>query len=231
MTNWGSYVRDFVWPGWGGAATDPVMLGAKMAAAGYRGARRYYKSRAKKTSRRLAFTGRRRVSRRFRRRRYRNRRKRKRRYPLYKKVARLTKMAYSDTGTHIHRRRNAFRVVCGVNATNYVAKAVNNKTIVADILGKLEYYNPSVPGTLTTADGTTGSFMKTFMFRRISCTAVIRNNYTVPVNVDVYFCRVKSDTSIEPDTAVQDGYNNVVGAAAGFTSYEKPALFYPSDSK
>ena len=69
----------------------------------------------------------------------------------------------------------------------------------------LQYYNPATPGTLTTADGKTGTFDRRFLFKSIYSAITLRNNYQTDVKVKVYLCYPKQSSSIAPLAAWQNG--------------------------
>lgn len=90
----------------------------------------------------------------------------------------------------------------------------------------LRYYNPAVPGTLTTADASTGTFSRQLTMTNVHCEFEFRNNYQVPVNMVIYECSVKEDTSIAPSTTMTNGLTDQYATYPGNTGL----YIYPTDS-
>lgn len=128
---------------------------------------------------------------------------------LKNQVKELKRLAEADTGELIYRDRATDAVLCSVNGTAHSDFVLNSTSHLEGVLAQLRYYNPSVPGTLTTADGATGSFEKEFYFTTCYGNLTCRNNYQVPVDVSIYLVKVKNDTSIIPTTAFTDGLADV----------------------
>lgn len=160
--------------------------------------------------------------------RYRRRRKRKvcvaKDYRVRKQVKELKRVVEGDQGTHIDRRISKIILSSAVNASNIQAMTLNDINIIEDVISNLKYYNPSIPGTLTTADGTSGTFQKEFYIKQVYGKCTLHNNYQVPVNATLYIIEPKEDTSIEGDTAFANGLTDMSNASA--TSM----LVYPTDS-
>lgn len=146
---------------------------------------------------------------------------------LKNQVKELSRLVKSEQAVHIHRKRACYNQGVAQNAIYFVsssAMAGNSVSNLEEAIANLKYYNPSVPGTLTTAAGATGTFSKEFYFKRSYHKMVVRNNYQVPVSVTLYSLRNKADTSIDPNTAYTNGLTDVGGISS--TSL----LAYPTDS-
>lgn len=144
---------------------------------------------------------------------------------LAKAVHKLKLVTESDQGELIYRSRQVDNLVSSVNSQNWLGTPVFNTTFLETVLAQLRYYNPSTPGTLTTADGTTGTFMKDFLFEKMYVSYMVRNNYQVPAKVKIHLCKAKVDTSIPPNTAYTQGLTDV-----GAPSSSSP-LVYLTDSQ
>lgn len=83
-----------------------------------------------------------------------------------------------------------------------------DKTLIELAVTNLQYYDINNAGTLVTADFNTGTFNRQVLLQP-SSTFTIRNNYRIPVMVEVYICRVKSDTSQTPFDAITEGFLDV----------------------
>lgn len=152
--------------------------------------------------------------------------KKKKTFPkkVRSQIKHLKKMVESDMGTHIQRFRDTDALLCSVNSSNFSSPFGVTTSNLEAVLANLKYYNPSVPGTLTTAAGATGTFQKEFMFDQLHSSVEITNNYQVPCKVTVYCMTPKDDTSISPATAFTSGLTDVGGVSS--TS----SLIYPTDS-
>lgn len=143
---------------------------------------------------------------------------------LAKAVHKLRIATESDQGVLTYRWRQTYRCLASVNSSSHTNVPVSLNGVLETILAQLRYYNPSVPGTLTQADGASGTFMKDFTFDKIYTSLICRNNYQVPAKVRVYLCKVKDDTSIEPTSAFSNGLADI-----GNPSSTSP-LVYLTDS-
>ena len=90
-------------------------------------------------------------------------------------------------------------------------------------LANLKYFDPANPGTLVTADFTTGTYQRQTHFKSMSTTLELRNNFISDCNIVVYLCKPKDDTDIQPHTAWSNGATD--GANVDTTS----VATYPSD--
>jgi len=143
---------------------------------------------------------------------------------LQSQVKTLARANKADMGLLTYRSRTSGRNLAAENVTSYVDIAIWSTTYIESVLGQLRYYDPSAPSTLVQADGTTGSFMKDFYFKRAFCKLTVRNNYQSPAVIAVYNCCVKDDTSVQPYTAMTQGLTDVGAPSATST------LVWPTDS-
>lgn len=124
---------------------------------------------------------------------------------LKKQVVSIQKQLKADQAYHTHKRRETNIVSVGVNQSTHTTLAVTRTTELEAAMATLRYYNPSSPGTLTTADASTGTYSRKVHFQGFHKKLTIRNNYQIPVKVRVYSCVPKNDTSILPTTFYSDG--------------------------
>lgn len=143
---------------------------------------------------------------------------------MKKQLSQLRKLAESDTGLHIQRKRATGAHSASVGQCSYISQEIFRITDMEAVIAQLRYYNPSAPSSLVTADGATGTYQKEFLFTKMYSMIRFMNNYQVPLRIVGYVCRVKSDTSITPATAFTNGLSDV-----GSPSATSP-LVYPSDS-
>lgn len=126
-----------------------------------------------------------------------------------KQIQRLKQMTDNDTGTHVFRIRYTGRLLAGVNESQHMQQFGCDALALENALTNLKYYNPSVPGTLTTASGASGTFSHKFLFQTIHTQFKIRNNYQSPCKVTVYIVTPKNDTSKAPLTTFTDGLADI----------------------
>lgn len=142
---------------------------------------------------------------------------------LTNRVNRLAKSLKSDQAIHTHRRRNVLAAGCNAGEVNNVGVQSLNTTTLEDAMAFLRYYNPAVPGTLTTADANTGTYNRQIHFASIATKFTVRNNYKVPCHISIYSCTPKHDTNIAPMSFYGSGATDQGGVAT-----TSPLLF-PSD--
>lgn len=143
---------------------------------------------------------------------------------LQKQVKELKRVAESDMGTHIHRRRDTGKIASAACAQVTTSLEMNNSTLIEEALAQLRYYNSSTPGTLVTADGTSGTYQKEFYFKRSYAKIRFRNNYQVPVRIKVMVMTPKGDTSFSPSSCYSNGLADVGNPT------NTSLLVYPTDS-
>lgn len=144
---------------------------------------------------------------------------------LAKQLKNLQIQSKSDQGELIARIRDNSRSLCGVNAQSAADILGYSTATLESILSQCKFFNPSVPGTLTTADISSGTFQRDIHFATAYTRLRVRNNYQVPARVSIYCCLVKDDTSISPRTAWANGLADI-----GSVTYTDPMTF-PSDSQ
>ncbi|WP_445720965.1 hypothetical protein [Flavobacterium sp.] len=124
-------------------------------------------------------------------------------------IRELRRLAESDMGTHIQRKRQTGVITSAVGSSSHNSLATSSITNLEEVIAQLRYYNPSAPSTLVTADGTTGTYQKEFFFNKVYGKLTVRNNYQVPAKVTVYSVSPKADTSIAPSTAFTQGLTDI----------------------
>lgn len=130
----------------------------------------------------------------------------------------------SRTAIHIRRQRRAGSLTCGVNAANYTdINTAGNKLSIEGAFQSLRYFNPAT-NSLETKDASVGTYSRDLCLS-IQRKLTVRNNYQVPVRVQVWTCRPKDATS---DTALSL-------LDTGLADQNNPAnrspLVYVTDSK
>ena len=141
------------------------------------------------------------------------------------RVSTLSKECKSNLSVLEYHHRNSGRILSGVNQSNFAGLESNSVVKFESVLGQLRFFNPATPGTLTTADGSTGTYAREYHFKSVYSSITCYNNYQVPVVLRLYCLTPKTDTSVEPATAFTNGLTD-----AGAPSSTSPAIF-PSDSE
>lgn len=128
---------------------------------------------------------------------------------VVKEIMSLKRIQEQNTATLVYRDRELNQLVCTTGVQNSITRGAVNLTVLEEALAQLRYYDPTAPTSLVTADGASGSYMKEFLFTRCSYTMSVRNNYQVPVEVRMYACRVRADTSQTPLSAWSAGMTDI----------------------
>lgn len=144
---------------------------------------------------------------------------------LSKRVSTISKELKGDQSILEYHYRSSGRQLVSVAQMAFNSLESVNVVKMESALGQLRFFNPAAPGTLTTADGSTGTYAREYMFKTIYSNIAIYNNYQVPVKVRLYCLSPKLSTSTAPETAFTNGLTD-----AGNPSSTSPAI-YPTDSQ
>jgi len=128
---------------------------------------------------------------------------------LKSQVKHLSKMIKSDQAYHLYKSYSASNVTATTGATHIWYPVVSATNLEAS-MANLRYYDPSVPGTLTTANASTGTYSRQVHFKNVYGSLEIANNYQIPCKVKVYLVKPKSDTNISPITYYTNGITDQV---------------------
>jgi hypothetical protein len=144
-----------------------------------------------------------------------------------KQINAIWKALKSDQALHTHRRRDFLQIGSSVNqVVNTGIESINTSNLEA-AMAFLRYYDPSVPGTLITADAATGTYTRQIHFKSVSQKLTCRNNYQVPCWVTVYGCTPKNDTNITAPSFYSSGVTDQTIGPLAVTS----PLLWPTDIK
>lgn len=144
---------------------------------------------------------------------------------LSKQVRNLQVRTKQTQGELIYRSRESGRVTVNVNAQGASDFTGHTITTLEGVLANCKFFNPSVPGTLTTADLSSGTYYQEINFARSTTKLIARNNYQVPCRVSIYCFVVKEDTSISPKTAWNNGLTDISSLT------NASPMVYPTDSQ
>lgn len=125
---------------------------------------------------------------------------------LKKEVKQIKRQLNADSARHVYKLLGAATLSCAVNQSNYTTVDVVTGSLIEQFCANLRYYDPSVPGTLVTAAGGTGTYQRELFFKNIHGGLEVRNNYQIPCKVKIYLVKPKGDTTITPTTY----YNNSI---------------------
>ncbi len=194
-------------------------------AAGYRARRnraRYGRMRARSSA-----TQSRRTGLRFKSSTYRSRRKVGGRGNIKRRVKRLEQNVSTVIANHQHRREDYTSVTTvAQNQTSYHFIEINTQARLESALGNLRFHNPSVPGTLITADLTDGTFNHEISVDSIHSRFECKNSYGSEIVFKVYACRYKKSSDLNVSQAIIDGLTDrVIGNGTN------DPLIYPTDSE
>lgn len=158
---------------------------------------------------------------------------------LEKRVQNLTFAENASLGTFTHRKIRPGGYSHGTGATNYgITTGGDGKTYGVslveglvmddfnDSVQYLKYYNPATPGTLTVADGKTGTYDRRYLFKSVYASIECRNNYQIDCKLKVYLLTPKQSSSVNPVTAWANGIT--ANGDASITSYLQIGQ-YPND--
>lgn len=144
---------------------------------------------------------------------------------LTKNVRSLQKEMKSQRSELIYHYRITDTVLSAINQCNYGDYMTNSTTIYEAVLGQLRFFNPSTPGTLTTGDGSSGTYQREYHFKTVYACLTAYNNYQVPAKVTIYVVFAKIDNTILPSVAVSNGLVDV-----GNPTFQSP-MIHPTDSE
>lgn len=148
---------------------------------------------------------------------------------LEKRVRGLTFSENASLGTFTHRIiKPLASAITDAKSQNYGVTSIfgHDMNMFNDSIQHLKYYDPSTPGTLTIADGKTGTYDRRFLFKSVHVSITCRNNYQSDCLLKVYLLTPKQSSSIAPLTAWQSGVT--ANGDTSLTSYLQIGQ-YPND--
>jgi len=144
---------------------------------------------------------------------------------LNNKVTTLSKESKNCHSVLQYYNRSSGRMLGSVAQSKFSYLTASSVANYEAVLAQLRFFNPASPGTLTTADGSTGTYAREYYFKSVYSRIDLVNNYQVPVVVRLYCVTPKSDTSTSPETSFTNGL-----ADCGNPSSTSPCI-HPTDSK
>lgn len=120
---------------------------------------------------------------------------------LSKQIQTLRRQVHADKAFHTYKLAGSGRVLSNPAQCNHQVYTFNNPSEVQGYMANMRYFNPSAPGTLVTANPSTGTYSHDIQVKDIYSKIVCRNNYQVPVDIKIYLASAKDTTNIDPVTA------------------------------
>lgn len=156
----------------------------------------------------------------------------KRKPSLKKKVERLQKsvkhvkdIAENGVGHKTYRERFSYQFkLASTNTAEYQTTNLCGHTSIVRALNTMFYFDPSDPGNLISANGSTGTYQREYLFDP-SFVFMARNNTSIACKLRCYLLLPKTITMITPSNAVNDGLNDKGSGLLTST------LAYPTDSE
>lgn len=142
---------------------------------------------------------------------------------ISKKLRKIQRHVNNEQATHTHRRLDISQLIAPAYVVTYGDYDKGNLTSLHLACAALRYYNPGT-NALVTNDAGAGTYNNEVLIT-VSRKLVIRNNYQVPANIQVYSQTPKVDTSIAPYQACVNGL-----ADQGGVAITSPLVYY-SDSE
>lgn len=130
-----------------------------------------------------------------------------------KEVNNLKKKVSTLNTIYIKKYRSYGSLTASTNQTNYAVTTLNSASVINGVIDSVKYFNPSAPSTLINVDLTAPTYQQKVSITKSYMRLTIRNNFSVPCFVDVYFVKCKKDTSIDPDTAISNALADMSNAS------------------
>lgn len=142
-----------------------------------------------------------------------------------KKVNKLSKKFNDSLSTYEVRTATTADLVSSDNQSTSVSILAMGQSYMDAALSDVPFFNPSVPGTLISADVEPSLYEQEFTFKKVWSRLQVRNNYAVPAYVKIYVMASKTDAIDTPSDLFSAGITDVM-ASATTTSPQ----VYPTDS-
>lgn len=128
---------------------------------------------------------------------------------LSKRVSNLTRLANASITTLTHRTRDTAKVATGIGLMGTFHVDAVKKQYIEGVLTDLPHYDPDDPANLRSVNGNTGTFNKEIFIQSITSKLTVKNNFQIPMNVEVIVYINKEDTGFNPVDAWTGGLQNV----------------------
>lgn len=126
-----------------------------------------------------------------------------------KRIKYLSKKMDNNEATILYRDRAVTRAITSTsNECVYVSRDACSKGLIENAITNLKFFDPADPANLQTVNYNTGTFQKQVLIKPSSYIC-IRNNYAVPCLMQLYLCKIRSDTNNSPESAITAGFADV----------------------
>lgn len=132
---------------------------------------------------------------------------------LTKQIFDLNRKVNVGKAKHTFKGFYSSTLFAAVAQANHGYYNLNTLSMIETAMANFRYYDPAVPGTLVTANASTGTYSRDVMVNSIYSKIECANNYQVPCNIKIYLCSVKGQTDNTP-TALLAANDQVIGGSA-----------------
>lgn len=139
---------------------------------------------------------------------------------LSKKVSSLSSHVNQALSVLIHRELTSQRISPAADQ-GYSGSLVCTKSQIETGMAQAKFYDPTTPGTLITADLSTGLYARDITCKG-SIRRIIRNNSSQPVYVDVYVFKCKDDSGTAVGAAWDAGLTDCSNGTSALWSMRSP---------
>ncbi|AXH76770.1 MAG: putative capsid protein [Cressdnaviricota sp.] len=130
----------------------------------------------------------------------------------------------ASLGTMTARYQGGQQILCAQNRQGVANSNPVTVSTLESVLGNLKWFDPSNPGTLITGSGVAGTYQRNILFKSITQSLLVRNNYQSDCNIRIYWCSCKDDTDQSPEVTWASG-----GPDGSNLSGTDELLQYPTD--
>lgn len=121
-----------------------------------------------------------------------------------KRVSAVERRLKGTTGTFTYRQRDNYFVEIPTNQSRHETFPVNNQLGYEAALQEVPRYDAAT-NTIVPRDFTSTAYSRQYLFSEAQSTIWINNNAKIPVRAKLYVLKPRSDTSITPTVAIQNG--------------------------
>lgn len=120
---------------------------------------------------------------------------------LDKRIKDLSKRADQSDGELTYRSSSVGKVSAGQSLVSSTDFNMNQSSDLETVLSALKFYDSST-STYVTSNPASSAKFSTIQFKKFFAKAKFRNNYQVPADLKLYWCKPKADTSLAPSTCL-----------------------------
>lgn len=140
-----------------------------------------------------------------------------------KRVSAVERRLKGTTGTFTYRQRDNYFVQIPTNQSLHESFPVNNQLGYETSLTEVPRYDAAT-NTIVPRNFTTTAYTRQYFYSQVQATCWINNNAKIPVKAKLYVLKPRSDTSITPTVAIQNGVPDQM-----LTPQTLSTLLFPTD--